>query len=131
MRAAIATSPQDSGLYHALGLTLTRIKRPDEALDELPRATELEPERARYAYVFAVALHSSGRGDEAMTVLKQILERHPGDRDTLMALISFSRDAGDASTALGFAKQMARVAPSAPGLTELIETLKRQTNKAE
>ena len=29
-----------------------------------------------------------------MTVLKDILARHPGDRETLLALISFSRDAG-------------------------------------
>ena len=35
LRAAIAASPRDAGLHHALGLTLTRLKRPDEALGEL------------------------------------------------------------------------------------------------
>ena len=82
-------------LHHALGLTLVRLKRLDEALGELRRAAELAPEQARYAYVYAVALHSAGRGGEAMTVLKDSLARHPDDRDTLLALISFSRDAGD------------------------------------
>ena len=67
-------------------------------MSELRRAAELEPEQARYAYVYAVALHSAGRGSEAMTVLKDNLARHPDDRDTLLALISFSRDAGDAAT---------------------------------
>ena len=54
------------GAAHSLGLALTRLKRPDEALAELRRAAELAPEQARYAYVYAVALHSSGRGGEAM-----------------------------------------------------------------
>jgi tetratricopeptide (TPR) repeat protein len=48
-------------LHYALGLTLTRLKRGSEAIVELQRATELEPDRARYQYVFAVALHSAGR----------------------------------------------------------------------
>jgi hypothetical protein len=44
-----------------LGLTLTRLKQ--------------------YAYVLAVALHSTGRSHEAMIVLKENLARHPDDRD--------------------------------------------------
>ena len=93
LREAIATSPRDAGLHYALGLALTRLKRPDEALGELRRAAELAPDRARYAYVYAVGLHSSGRSGEP--VLQDSLVRHPGDRDTLLALISFSRDAGE------------------------------------
>jgi hypothetical protein len=45
-----------------LGLALTRLKWPHEAIGELRRAAELEPDRARYLYVYAVALNSSGRG---------------------------------------------------------------------
>jgi predicted CXXCH cytochrome family protein len=126
LRAAIATSPRDAGLHHALGLALTRLKRTDEAIAELRRAAEIEPDRARYSYVYAVALHSAGRGEEAMTVLKQILARHPDDRDTLLALISFTRDAGDFGTALDYAERLARVAPNDPDLAALIESLRRQ-----
>jgi len=64
-------------LHYALGLTLTRLKRPDEALGELHRAAALAPDQARYAYVYAVGLHSAGRGGEAMTVLKDTLAQHP------------------------------------------------------
>jgi predicted CXXCH cytochrome family protein len=126
LHAAIATSPRDAGLHHALGLALTRLKRTDEAIAELHRAAEIEPDRARYSYVYAVALHSAGRGEEAMTVLKQILVRHPDDRDTLLALISFSRDARDFATALAYAEQLARVAPNDPDVVALIESLRRQ-----
>jgi predicted CXXCH cytochrome family protein len=126
LRAAIGTSPRDAGLHHALGLALTRLKRTDEAIAALRRAAEIEPDRARYSYVFAVALHSAGRGEEAMTVLKQILVRHPDDRDTLLALISFSRDAGDFGTALDYAERLARVTPNDPDVVALIESLRRQ-----
>ncbi len=35
LRDALAVAPRDAGLHHALGLTLTRLKRPDEALAEI------------------------------------------------------------------------------------------------
>jgi predicted CXXCH cytochrome family protein len=124
LRAAIEASPRDAGLHHARGLALTRLKRREESLEELRRAAELDPGRARYAYVYAVGLHSAGRADDAMAVLKENLARHPGDRDTLLALMSFSRDAGDFRTALDYAEQLGRAAPGEPGLTELIETLR-------
>jgi len=126
LRAAITASPQDAGLHHTLGLTLTRLKRREEALGELRRAAELDPDRARYAYVYAVGLHSAGQVDDALAVLKASLARHPADRDTLLALVSYSRDAGDFGTALNYAEQLARGAPGEPGLTALIEDLRRQ-----
>ena len=124
LRAALIASPQDAGLHHALGLTLVRLKRADEELTELGRAAEIDPRQARYAYVYAVALHSAGRSSEAMTVLKANLARHPNDRDTLSALISFSRDGGDAAGALKYAERLAQIAPQDRGLAALIEELR-------
>jgi Flp pilus assembly protein TadD len=120
---------QDAGLHYALGLNLVRLKRTDEALAELGRTAELDPGQARYAYVYAVALHSAGRGSEALTELKENLTRHPDDRDTLLALINFSRDPGDISSALEFAERLERIVPDEPGLTALIQDLRRQVTK--
>lgn len=124
LRATISSSRQDAGLHHALGLTLTREKRPDDALNELRAAAELEPDRSRYAYVYAVALHSSGHIDDAIKILKENLARHPDDRNTLMALISFNRDAGAINAALEYAEQLARVAPDTRELAQLIDDLR-------
>jgi Flp pilus assembly protein TadD len=129
LRATIATSPEDAGLHHALGLTLTRLKRPEEALVELRRAAELEPDRARYAYVYAVGLQSYGRTPDATTVLKEILARHPADRDILMALVTFNRDAGDVSSALDYAQQLARIEPTNRDLVDLIQELRRRASQ--
>src|SRR5262249_44772075 len=102
LRNAIGLSRPDAGLHHALGLILTRQKRPVDALAEFRAASELEPDRSRYAYVYAVALHSSGHNDDSIKTLKENLARHPNDRDTLLALITFSRDAGETASALDY-----------------------------
>jgi predicted CXXCH cytochrome family protein len=126
LRTASAASPTDAGLHHALGLALTRLKRRDEALAELRRASELDPERARYAYVYAVGLYSAGKTGEAMALLKASLTRHPDDRDILLALMSYSRDAGDFAGALAYAERASRTMPGDPNLAALISQLRQQ-----
>ena len=76
-------------------------------------------------------LHSSGRGGEAMTVLKDSLVQHPGDRATLSALISFSRDAGDFGSALAYAERLASMMPGDPSLSALIEGLRRRAKASD
>ena len=129
LRKAIAKSPADAGLHYSLGLTLTRMKKANEAITELRRAHELDPRHARYSYVYAIALYSAGQRDEALGVLKQNLATHPNDRDTLSALIAYSRDSGDISEALAYANKLAKFSPVNPNLKALIESLTRQLKK--
>jgi predicted CXXCH cytochrome family protein len=129
LRTAIEASPRDAGLHHALGLALTRLKRADEAIAELRLAAELEPDRARYAYVYAVALHSAGHGEEAIAALKDGLVRHPEDRDILLALITFNRDAGELPTALEYAERLARLAPNDRDVANLVRSLQDQIKR--
>jgi predicted CXXCH cytochrome family protein len=130
LRAAIDASPRHAGLHHALGLTLTRLKRNDGAIAELRRAAEIEPERARYTFVYAVALHSTGQTENATAVLEQNLARHPSDHDTLMALVSFHRGAGHIDLALKYAEQLAQTIPEDKDLARLIQDLRRHGNKS-
>jgi hypothetical protein len=66
---------------------------------------------------------------EAMTELKENLARHPNDRETLLALVSFSRDGGDARAALEYAERLAGIAPQDSALAALIEELRRLAGK--
>lgn len=125
LREAIARSDRDASLHHALGLTLVRLKQSDAALDELRRSAELDPERARYAYVYAVGLQSAGRRGDAIAVLKVNLQRHPNDRDSLAAMVNFSRETGDTRGALEYAERLAKLAPNDASLARLIEDLRR------
>jgi predicted CXXCH cytochrome family protein len=129
LRTAIEGSRPDAALHYALALTLTREKRPDDALAELRTATELEPDRSRYAYVYAVALHSAGHVDDSIKVLKDNLARHADDRNTLLALVTFTRDAGDPDAALQYAEQLSRIAPNDADLTRLTEDLRARVKR--
>jgi tetratricopeptide (TPR) repeat protein len=126
LRTAIAKSPQDGGLHFALGLTLVRLQRLVDALGELRLAAELDSDRAHYAYVYGVALHSSGRTAEALAALEQNIARHPNDRETLIALVNFHREAGDIEAALGYAERLALISPSDQLPPDLIEELRKR-----
>jgi len=128
LRSALGITPNDAGLHHALGLSLVRLKRPSEALTELGRATSMDRDNARYAYVYGVALHSAGRLQEAIAQLKESQARHPDNRDLVMAIVSFSREAGEIPTALQYAEQAARIAPDDPAVRAMVEQLRGQVS---
>jgi Flp pilus assembly protein TadD len=126
LRDAVTAAPQDAALHYALGLALVRQKQTEQALAELRRAIELAPNQAQYAYVYAVGLHSTGRVEEAISALKENLTKHPNDRESLLALVTFNRDAGNIASALEYAQRLAQVAPGDRRISELVDALKRQ-----
>jgi predicted CXXCH cytochrome family protein len=128
LRDAINIAPSDGGLHHALGLSLVRLKHLNDALFELGRATELDRNNAQYAYIYGVALHSAGLQPEAIAQLKKSLAEHPDNRDIIMAIVSFSREAGDTSIALQYAEQLAKIAPDDPAVRSIVEELRRQVS---
>jgi len=81
------------------------------ALPELRRAAELAPGNGRYAYVYAIALNSTGAQPQAMELLETSHKRHPADRDTLLALVSIARESGDFATALLHARELVAFYP--------------------
>jgi tetratricopeptide (TPR) repeat protein len=89
---ALARAPKSATLLYALGLVLVREKRLAEAIARLGAAARLAPDNARHGYVYAVALHDSGRKREAIRELERVLRRHPYDRDSLAALAAFQGD---------------------------------------
>jgi hypothetical protein len=63
--------------------------------------------------------------------LKESWQQHPDDRDTLRALVTFSRDSWTARSALEYAERLDRIAPQDPGLVGLVEGLRRQAEKLQ
>jgi len=111
LRVGIAVGDDNGTARHALGLSLVRQQRLDEALVHLRRATEANPRNARFAYVYGVALQSSGQIRPAIAFLEQSLTVHPYDLEILTALVTFNRDAGDVDEAIRYAEMWVAMAP--------------------
>lgn len=116
LQQGLRVRPDDGALSHALGLLRVRQKRPAEALRYLERAVTLSPDNARYAYVLAVALHDTGKLEEARAALTQALALFPYDRDLLQAALTYAREAGDDEAARDFAIRLATLTRASEGL---------------
>lgn len=126
LQHAIAIDPNNADVRHAMGLLLIRQKDYTEALKQLYRASELAPDNARYAYVYAIALNSTGAPRQAMDLLERVHGQHPTDRDVLIALVSMARDTGDFATALRHARELAVLYPADAQLHALVSDLERR-----
>jgi len=125
LRRGLALLPRAADLHHALGLLLVRNDDKAGALKELGAAMKLAPESARYVYVYAIGLHSTGKRDAALVVLRAASARHPYDLDILGALVSMNREAGNTRAALPYARRIAEVLPDDPGVQRLIADLEK------
>ncbi len=60
----------------------------------LRKAAQLEPQSGQFGYVLAVAMHDSGKIDQACTALKRLLKEQPANRNARLSLIQFYLDNG-------------------------------------
>jgi Flp pilus assembly protein TadD len=124
LREALAIDPGDADVRHALGLSLVRQRRSEEALEELARAMELAPESLRYGYVYAVAAQSTGRVPLALRTLEALRERWPGSREVLVALATYHAQMGGLAEAEGYARELVELYPQDPQARALLEQIR-------
>ena len=60
-------------------------------------------------------------------VLKGNLGKHPADRDSLLALVTFNRDSGDVAAALAYAERLAQLDPGDRQISELVADAQAST----
>jgi tetratricopeptide (TPR) repeat protein len=106
LREGLRALPQDASLQHALGLSLIRQRRYSDALPPLRLAARQSRGDPRYAYVYGVALHDTGKVREAVAILESTLAQHPYDADLLSALESYARESGDGFKAQRYAQRL-------------------------
>ncbi len=123
LRRGLAAAADKAPLHQALGLCLARTQRLPEALPELQRAAELAPDDTRRAYVYGVALSSSGKSSEARDVLAKALAQRPADRELLFALATLERDLGHLPQARAYAERLVEATHGDPGARALLEQL--------
>ena len=115
LRDAAKRAPGEAALQEALALSLVRQKRKPEALRVLARAQGLASATGHTAYLYAVSLADAGRRREAIAVLEASASKR-ADRDVLLALASYKRDAGDVAGARAALDRLAAINPGDPVL---------------
>ncbi len=118
LRGALTRSPNHADALHALGLLQVRDDRHEEALTSLARAAEGAPDNPRYAYAHGLALHATGDLPGALDLLARAHERHPGDIDLLVSLVTFHRDAGQPEAARRYARKLHALHPDHPAAAQ-------------
>ncbi len=79
LQEGLARQPRAVALHHSLGLAFIRRKNLQAALASLKAALDLAPKDNHLRYVYAVALHSTGKTHEAKAVVKAGLTQSPGN----------------------------------------------------
>jgi predicted CXXCH cytochrome family protein len=110
--------PHAADLYHALGLTYVRLGQASDALARLQKAVELAPDNARYAFVYAVALHDTGAPRRGIETLERMLQRQPDNGELLSALINWSLEQRDYARAKQYMSHFEQLHPNDPALTQ-------------
>jgi tetratricopeptide (TPR) repeat protein len=129
LRKALKISPDAATVHHALGLFLVRQERLPEAVKALGRAAKLAPDNAHFSYVYGVALNEVGKTKRALAVLKKAHERHPYDRELLLALVTINRDKGALDSAIQYAKKLLALSPQDQASRQLLEQLQSQRER--
>jgi len=120
LKAGVKKIPSSADIYHALGLSQVRQKNLDAAIQSLAKAAQLNENNRRYQYVYAVALQSVGKLEQAIDVLVAVHDRNPTDADILSALVTFNREAGKSVVALAYAKKLQALFPGNQQIEKLI-----------
>jgi predicted CXXCH cytochrome family protein len=126
LRRAMTIEPNNADVHHSLGLLLVRRHDLAGALEQLRQASDLAPDNARYAYVYAIALNSTGSPEQAMALLERTHQKHPADRDVLVALVSLAQQRGDLRQALVHARELAALYPADEQISHLVQQLEQR-----
>jgi tetratricopeptide (TPR) repeat protein len=124
LAGALKREPQDATLLHAMGLYLVRANRHADALRDLAAAAHLQPDNARFGYVYALALQDAGESGAAIGALELVLRHHPYDRDSLTALVGIYARKDNRDQALAYATRLRELEPNDPGIEREIDLLR-------
>ncbi len=124
LRDTLAVTFDPAPLHHALGLSLVRQKRSQEALAELEEAVRLASDNARFAYVLAVALQSLGDQAQSQKVLAEALKRNPNDVDLLGLALNAALNRRDLAAASADAERLSTLRPDDQSLAGLLARLR-------
>ncbi len=114
LNEAVEAGVEYGVIYYSLGLALVREAKTPEAIRAFERAAELAPDDPQFSYTLGIALNSTGDTERAIEVLDETHRRHPTYQPALYALMTISRDRGEAQAAVRYAQSLLELNPNDP-----------------
>jgi predicted CXXCH cytochrome family protein len=118
--AGLAVVPEADALHIARGLALVRLGQLDAAVAAFADARRLAPDSPYNAYIYAIALNSTGDTATALAELESAASSFPAYADLWYALATISRDAGNLDDAIAYARRGRAGVPSDPRFDALL-----------
>jgi tetratricopeptide (TPR) repeat protein len=119
---AVRIDPDSPEAHYVLGTVEQTLGHVDQALEEFTAAAELGRTNGKYALAQAEMLVSLDRPDEALTVLRETVDRLPGKADAHTALGDVLVLQKQYEEAVGSYRIAMRLCPSQVGLKERLAT---------
>ena len=117
---ALAAAPDSGTANVAYGLHLVRLKRYEDAMEPLSKATNTPDAQPRFFHIYALAQDSLGHRDQALVTLRRGVERWPWDVDLLSTLVMFADD-GQSQEVRQHLDTLTRIAPDSSRVRALID----------
>ena len=125
---ALAAAPDSGTANVAYGLHLVRLRRYEDAMEPLSKATNTPDAQPRFLHIYAVAQDSLGHRDRALATLRRGIERWPWDVDLLSTLVMFADD-GQSPEVRQHLDTLARIAPDSSRVRALLHQYRPGENR--
>jgi len=115
----ITKGTEPAAAHHSLGLLMVSAGNSREALQHLATASQTSGGSARYAYVYAVALHDDGQVVASLDVLEASLRDNRWDPDTLQTMALYALASPTPARGLPAAEDLVTLLPHDPNAANL------------
>jgi len=106
---ALSMAPSDADAHNVAGMTLRRLGRFDEAIQQFSIAAGLAPGDERYAFQAVETLSRLGRFDEAEPLRESLVARYPAN--TYMRWLKYDHQFSTTGDASGWREELEHLAP--------------------
>jgi len=113
---ALKIAPDSGAAQHSYGLYLIRHNQYEAAMAHLKSAIETEDAHSHYAYVYAVALDSQNKTQEAIEVLIKANDKWPNQYQVLVTLLEFLDKTQQQELKGQYLEALKQLAPNSPAL---------------
>lgn len=129
LRKAVQLNPNAVAVHDAYASYLSRMGRPDEAIEESNRVLQLDPVSARSVMSASFVAYYARRYDEALALIQRAIAMHPDPMETLFPLGSIYAAKGQYDEAIRSFEKLGN-APHALGHMGNTYALQKRTDEA-